>query len=81
MNEPSATLAVPLDSDTERRLRQLAGLRATSEAALAAEAIRLYVDCDAWQVEEIKKGIDEAEAGDFASDAEAQAVFAKWTRR
>ena len=81
MSEPAMTLTVPIDPDTEARLRRIAERRATSEVAVATEAIRLYVECDAWQIEEITDGVAEAEAGDFASDAEVQAVFAKWTRR
>ena len=81
MSESGTTLNVPLDSETGAGLRRLAEARATTLAALAAEAIRFYLECEAWQVEGIKKAIEEAEAGDFATGAEAQAVFAKWTRR
>ena len=34
-----------------------------------------------WLVDEIKKGVAEAEAGDFASDNEVQAVFTKLTNK
>jgi predicted transcriptional regulator len=34
-----------------------------------------------WQINEIKKGIAEADAGDFASEEEVQRVLKKWTRR
>lgn len=42
-------------------------------------AITAYLEIYQWQIEEIKKGIAEAEAGDFASEEETQAVFAKLT--
>ena len=32
------------------------------------EAITAYLEMHKWQIEEIKKGIAEAEAGDFASE-------------
>ena len=32
-----------------------------------------------WQVEEIKKAIEEADRGEFASEREVQKVFKKWT--
>jgi len=32
-----------------------------------------------WQIEEIRQGITEAEAGDFATEEEVQAVFARLT--
>jgi predicted transcriptional regulator len=32
-----------------------------------------------WQTAEIEKGVKEADAGDFASDEEMEALFAKWS--
>ena len=32
-----------------------------------------------WQDEEVRKGIAEADAGEFASDEEVEAFFTKWT--
>lgn len=37
-----------------------------------------YVQPDSWQIRDIKAGIAEADAGDFASSEEVQAVFAKY---
>jgi RHH-type rel operon transcriptional repressor/antitoxin RelB len=34
-----------------------------------------------WQIAEIKKGLAEADAGDFATGEEVQQVMKKWTRR
>jgi len=33
-----------------------------------------------WQIEEIEKGIDEADRGEFASDEEAEQLLKRWTR-
>jgi predicted transcriptional regulator len=33
-----------------------------------------------WQIEEIKKGLDEADRGEFASDEEVEQVLTRWTR-
>ncbi|HEY9752586.1 MAG TPA: CopG family transcriptional regulator [Coleofasciculaceae cyanobacterium] len=43
------------------------------------EAISLYLKMHQWQVEEIQKGIAEADAGDFAQEEEVQAVFDRLT--
>jgi predicted transcriptional regulator len=43
------------------------------------EAIASYLDIYQWLLDEINKGVAEAEAGDFASDDEVQAVFVKLT--
>lgn len=32
-----------------------------------------------WQVEEIRRAIEEADRGEFASEQEAQRVLQKWT--
>lgn len=36
---------------------------------------------DDWQVEEIRKGLAEADAGDFATEEEMARIIAKWARR
>jgi len=33
-----------------------------------------------WQIEEIKRGLAEADLGEFASDEEVQRVLSEWTR-
>jgi RHH-type transcriptional regulator, rel operon repressor / antitoxin RelB len=48
---------------------------------LAAEAIREYVSLNDWQIAEIKKGIAEAERGDFASDKAVERTVKKWSSR
>ncbi len=45
----------------------------------AAEAIAEYVDLNAWQVAEIEKAIEEADAGDFADEKEVAETFSKWS--
>ena len=47
---------------------------------LVADAIRAYIELHEWQISEIEAGIREADAGEFASQAEVEAVFARWTR-
>jgi RHH-type rel operon transcriptional repressor/antitoxin RelB len=81
MSEPTSSLTVPLDPQTKDRLDRLAAATSRSQSLLAAEAIRDYVDRETWQIEEIKKGIEEADVGDFASDAKVRAAFAKWQGR
>jgi predicted transcriptional regulator len=44
----------------------------------AAEAIRVYIDLNEWQIGEIKAALKEADAGDFASEEELRAVVRKW---
>jgi RHH-type transcriptional regulator, rel operon repressor / antitoxin RelB len=52
-----------------------------SRSFVAAEAIREYVSLNDWQIAETKKGIAEADCGDFFSDKEVERTVKKWTSR
>jgi RHH-type rel operon transcriptional repressor/antitoxin RelB len=43
----------------------------------ATEAVRSYIELDAWQITEIEAALKEADAGDFATDQEVEAVLRK----
>jgi predicted transcriptional regulator len=68
---------VRISDETTARLDALAGELDRSRAYLAAKAIEEYVAREAWQLAEIKAGLAEAEAGDFASEAEMNAMIGK----
>jgi predicted transcriptional regulator len=74
-------MTIRVDQKTKRRLEKLATATERTKSFLAAEAIRSYLDLNEWQIQEIRAGLREADAGDFASDAEVEAVFAKWRNR
>lgn len=42
---------------------------------LISEAVRQYLDVRRWQIAHIEEGIRQADAGEFASDAEIQKIF------
>lgn len=77
----SSTMTVRLRKDTKARLEKLAAATNRSRSFLAAEAIRDYVELNEWQVGEIRKGLREADRGEFASEAEVKRFFAGWRRR
>jgi predicted transcriptional regulator len=79
MSTPS--LSVRLPAEMLEQLERLAESTGRTKSFLAAEALRGYLEREAWQIEEIEKWIQEAEAGDFASDDEARAVAEKWSGR
>jgi predicted transcriptional regulator len=74
----TTTMTIRLESADKKRLDRLAAATKRSKSFLAAEAIREYVSINEWQIQEIKAAITEADAGDFASDAEVKAVMDKW---
>ena len=69
------TLRVP--NDIKDQLGKLAEATHRSQSFLGAEAIRRYIELESWQIAEIKQAITEADAEDFASDAEFNAVLKK----
>jgi RHH-type transcriptional regulator, rel operon repressor / antitoxin RelB len=74
----STTMTVRLDDDVKNRLDQLAEATHRSKSFLASEAIRAYVETNEWQINEIQAALKEADAGDFASDADLAALAKKW---
>jgi predicted transcriptional regulator len=68
-----------LDSEKKEALKAIANVTDRDLTYVLNEAIASYLDIYQWLLDEINKGVAEAEAGDFASDDEVQAVFAKLT--
>jgi RHH-type rel operon transcriptional repressor/antitoxin RelB len=77
----SAILTLRLDAKLKKQLDRLSKSMSRSRSFVAAQAIQEYVSVNEWQIAEIKKGLAEADAGDFATDEEVQQVMKKWTRR
>jgi predicted transcriptional regulator len=74
----SSVLTVRVADEVKDQMDALAEATGRSRSWVAAEAIRQYVDTEGWQIEEIRKAVVEADAGDFASDTEMEQVFNKW---
>ncbi len=74
----SATMTVRLEDEIKERLELLAESTRRSKSFLAAEAIRQFVEANDWQVAETQTALAEADAGDFASDAELAAFTTRW---
>jgi RHH-type rel operon transcriptional repressor/antitoxin RelB len=59
----STTMTIRVASEVSTKLGALARDLKRSKSYLAAEAIASYVERNAWQVQEIKKGLKEARSG------------------
>ena len=77
----SAVLTLRLDAKLKKQLDRLSKSMSRSRSFVAAQAIQEYVSVNEWQINEIKKGLAEADAGDFATDAEMQQTIRRLTRR
>jgi len=73
-----ATLSFRTDEETKTRLDSLAGARRRDRSFLINEALEQYLELSDWQEAQIRAGIEEADRGEFATEEEVEAVFAKW---
>jgi RHH-type transcriptional regulator, rel operon repressor / antitoxin RelB len=77
----SSVLTLRLDAKLKNKLDRLSKSMNRSRSFVAAQAIQEYVSVNEWQINEIKKGLAEADAGDFATEEEMQQTIRRLTRR
>ena len=71
-------LNVRLPADLAVQLDALTKATGRTKSFLTVEALRSYVEAEAWQIQDIKDGLEEADRGEFASPEEVACVFAKY---
>lgn len=71
-------MTIRLEPELKSRLDKLAEATHRSKSFLASEAVREFIELNEWQIYELKAAVKEADAGDFASDQEVNAVLNKW---
>ena len=67
----TVTFSVRLPKAEKERLEALAKSMGRSANRVATEAIAAFVDANAWQVEQIRKAVEKADAGGPFHDHEA----------
>ena len=72
------TVSFRTDNNIRDRLDRLAGARQRDRSFLINEAIEQFLELSDWQEAQIRAGIAEADRGEFATEEEVEAVFAKW---
>jgi len=72
------SLRLPLA--TKQRMESYAELTGRNKSHVVMAAVDEYLAWRMPQVEDLQAAVDAADAGDFASDAEVQAVFARHAR-
>lgn len=75
---PDSRLTIRLTMELKRSLDKFAKATGRSHAFLAQDALRQYLEEQAWQVAEIKQAVQEADASEFATDAEVNGTLTKW---
>lgn len=76
----SEVMTIRVDRKTKSRLEKLAKAMERTKSYVAAEAISSYIDLNEWQIAEIKAALKEADAGDFATEDQVEAVVRKSRR-
>ena len=80
MDPESTTLTIRVAPSLRERLDRLAKATDRSRSWLANAALEAWLDANEWQVAEVEAGICEADAGEFATDDDVAATFARWRR-
>ena len=72
------TINVRLPEALYDQIEELAKATARTKSFLTVDALTHYVQRESWQIRDIREGIQEADAGEFATDDQVRAVFAKY---
>lgn len=73
----SAVMSLRLKPELGSRIEQLACAVDRPKNWIVEQALEEYLDRESWQVAQIKQGLAEADAGDFASEAKVAAFKRK----
>jgi len=77
----SITMTLRLDDETSNRLSGLSDATDRSKAYLATQALKLFLDNNEWQVQEITKAVAEADAAipdQFVDNDKVMAWMETW---
>jgi len=69
------TVTFRTDEAMVRKLDELAKASKRDRTQLISEALDNYLEAQEWQLKEIHAALRDSEAGDYATDAEVEAVF------
>jgi RHH-type rel operon transcriptional repressor/antitoxin RelB len=78
MTTMEKTFSVRLPIAIHNRLKDLTQTTGRTKSFLAVEALDAYLSQQAWQISEVKAGIEEADKGEFATDEEMNTIFSKY---
>lgn len=71
------TINVRLPVSVYQQLEALAKATDRTKSFVTVDALSRYLEAQSWQIKDIEAGMAEADLGDFATDAQVNAMFAK----
>ena len=75
-----STITFRVEDDKKVALDEIADGLNRDRSYVLNEAVSAYIETHRWQIEHIKEGLRQADAGEFASDEEVAAAFSKWRK-
>ena len=72
----TTTMTLRLDDETNQRLSNLAGATDRSKAYLTMQALKLFLENNEWQVQEIKEAVAEADTASPEQFVDNETVMA-----
>jgi predicted transcriptional regulator len=72
------TINVRLPEALYEQIEELARATARTKSFLTVDALTAYVQRESWQIRDIREGLQEADAGEFSTDEQVRAVFARY---
>lgn len=76
----SNLISFRIDPEKKAVLDAIASGQDRDRSYVINEAVDRYLEVYQWQVAYIQKGVEQANRGEFASDEEVKAAFAKWRK-
>lgn len=73
-----SVMSLRLPDEMADTLAELAKATGRTKSFLAISALQEYLTREAWQIADLQSAVEEADAGDFATDSEVKAVMGKW---
>ncbi|WP_207540942.1 CopG family ribbon-helix-helix protein [Sabulicella rubraurantiaca] len=71
-------ITVRMDAEKRAALDALAQVTDRDRSYLINEAVDAYLAVHRWQIAHIEEGLRQAEAGEFATDEDINAAYARW---
>jgi len=75
------TMTVRIEPETREALEAIATALDRDRSHVVNEALAAYVETHRWQVQHIRQGLREADAGKFASEKDVKKTIARLRRK
>ena len=75
------TMTVRIEPETRDALDAIAAALDRDRTYVVNEALASFIETHRWQIEHIRQGLREAEAGEFASESQVKRVLGRLRRK